>query len=127
NDWRIPEHFSDQWVADLEFNRDTPADQFKPYGATVGHSFEWSRLIAQAAGLSNDERRFMDGARSLFAQGAKDGWARDGKPGFVYTTDWTGTPVVSDRLHWVVAEAIGASAVLEQLTGDETYASSYAE
>jgi sulfoquinovose isomerase len=127
NGWRIPEHFNDQWVADLEFNRDSPADQFKPYGATVGHSFEWSRLIAQAAGLSNDRQGFVDGAQSLFAQGATDGWARDGEPGFVYTTDWTGKPVVSDRLHWVVAEAIAAAAVLEHVTGRETYASSYAE
>ena len=127
NGWRIPEHFDDRWVADLEFNADSPADQFKPYGATVGHAFEWSRLIAQAAPVSGDESRFVSGAQSLFAQAVADGWARDGHPGFVYTTDWTGSPVVSDRLHWVVAEAIAAAAVLEQSTGEERYAASYAE
>ena len=127
NGWRIPEHFDDQWAANLEFNRDTPADQFKPYGATVGHSFEWSRLIAQAAPLSGDAPRFLEGAKSLFAQGVADGWERDGQPGFVYTTDWTGKPVVSDRLHWVVAEAIGAAAVLADLTGLDEYAARYAQ
>jgi sulfoquinovose isomerase len=127
NDWRIPEHFDAEWVADLEFNRETPADQFKPYGATVGHAFEWSRLIAQTAPLSSDRVRFVEGAKSLFARGAADGWARDGQPGFVYTTDWTGTPVVADRLHWVVAEAIAAAAVLERMTGLDVYATSYAQ
>ena len=127
NGWRIPEHFDERWVADLEFNRDSPADQFKPYGATVGHAFEWSRLIAQAAPLSDDEDGFIVGARELFARGVADGWARDGNPGFVYTTDWSGVPVVADRLHWVVAEAIAAAAVLAQITGDPGYAVNYAE
>jgi mannose/cellobiose epimerase-like protein (N-acyl-D-glucosamine 2-epimerase family) len=125
NGWRIPEHFDDQWTPNLEFNRDQPADQFKPYGATVGHAFEWSRLIAQAAPLSNDAAAFVRGAEELFGRGAADGWGRDGHPGFVYTTDWSGEPVVSDRLHWVVAEAIAAAAVLHAVTGNETFAASY--
>jgi sulfoquinovose isomerase len=127
NDWRIPEHFDDHWVADLEFNKDRPADKFKPYGATVGHAFEWSRLIAQAASLSSDPARFLDGAQQLFANGAADGWAPDGNPGFVYTTDWSGKPVVADRLHWVVAEAIAAAAVLFKVTGKSDYADRYAQ
>ena len=39
----------------------------------------------------------------------RDGW--DGS-GFVYTVDWDGRPVVADRLHWVLCEAIAAAAVL---------------
>lgn len=49
NDWRIPEHFTSDWIADLECNKDHPADQFKPYGATPGHGIEWARLIVQWA------------------------------------------------------------------------------
>ncbi|HEY2643545.1 MAG TPA: AGE family epimerase/isomerase [Galbitalea sp.] len=127
NGWRIPEHFDDNWVADLDFNADQPADRFKPFGATVGHSFEWSRLIVQSAPISTDAPRFLAGAQALFANAAADGWARDGHPGFVYTTDWNGNAVVRDRLHWVVAEAIGAAAVLAATTGDEVYAARYAE
>jgi sulfoquinovose isomerase len=41
--------------------------------------------------------------------------------GFVYTVDWDGTPVVRDRLHWVLAEAIAAAAALGRLTGDPQY------
>ena len=36
-------HFS--WEPQLEHNRDRPDDQFQPYGATVGHGLEWSRLL----------------------------------------------------------------------------------
>jgi mannose/cellobiose epimerase-like protein (N-acyl-D-glucosamine 2-epimerase family) len=46
----------------------------------------------------------------------------DGADGFVYTTDWDGTPVVRDRLHWVLAEAIAAAAALRARTGDDRYA-----
>ena len=49
NEWRIPEHFTKEWVADLECNKEKPDDQFKPYGATPGHGIEWARLIAQWA------------------------------------------------------------------------------
>lgn len=127
NDWRIEEHFDENWIADPEFNADHPADQFKPYGATVGHGFEWSRLIAQAAALSADPSAFLSAAQQLFSTAADDGWARDGAPGFVYTTNWNGTPVVADRLHWVVAEAIAAAAVLFSLTGNDSYVARYAE
>ena len=34
NEWRIPEHYTTQWVPDLECNKDNPADQLKPDGAT---------------------------------------------------------------------------------------------
>ena len=47
NSWRIPEHFTREWVADLDCNRDRPDDPFKPYGATPGHGIEWARLITQ--------------------------------------------------------------------------------
>ena len=33
-------------------------------------------------------------------------------PGFVYTTDFDGVPVVRERMHWVLAEAVGAGSVL---------------
>ena len=47
NDWRIPEHFTKEWKADLDCNKERPADRFKPYGATPGHGIEWARLIVQ--------------------------------------------------------------------------------
>ena len=52
---RLPEHFGPDWSVDLELNRDRPDDPFKPYGATVGHGLEWSRLLlALEASLGDD-------------------------------------------------------------------------
>ena len=44
NDWRIPEHFDEAWTPQMEYNADEPAHPFRPYGATIGHWLEWSRL-----------------------------------------------------------------------------------
>ena len=43
--WRIPEHFTSAWEPLLEHHRDQPDHPFQPYGATVGHGLEWSRLL----------------------------------------------------------------------------------
>ena len=51
-------------------------------------------------------------ARALFTQAVADGWNADGEPGLVYTTDYDGTPVVHERMHWTVCEGIGAAAAL---------------
>jgi len=128
NDWRIPEHFDADWAPQPELNRDRPDDQFKPYGATVGHGLEWSRLLLQVdtALPGRAPATLVPAARGLYDRAVADGWAVDGTPGFVYTTDWTGVPVVRTRMHWVVAEAIGAAAALHRATGDARYAEDYA-
>lgn len=124
NSWRIPEHFDSSWTPLLEHNRDRPDDRFEPFGATIGHGLEWSRLLLHLkASLGADAPAWLSEASTeLFARAAADGWAPDGEPGFVYTTEWDGTPVVRDRLHWVVAEGVAAAAVLFRETGDEQYA-----
>jgi sulfoquinovose isomerase len=127
NGWRIPEHYDLHWVPQLDYNIDRPADQFKPYGATVGHAFEWSRLFLHLANspLDTDRVSLVHAAEQLYERARLDGWAPDGAPGFVYTTDWDGKPVVRDRLHWVLTEAINTSAALYRQTGHESYAIDY--
>jgi len=124
-DWRIPEHYDATWTADLELNRDRPDDPFKPFGATVGHGLEWARLLLHLEASTGDQD-LLPAARALFERADADGWAVDGSDGFVYTTDWSGQPVVRDRMHWVVAEATAAAAVLHARTGEEAYARRYA-
>jgi mannose/cellobiose epimerase-like protein (N-acyl-D-glucosamine 2-epimerase family) len=122
-DWRIPEHFDSRWQPQLDHNRDRPDDQFQPYGATVGHGLEWSRLLLHLeASLADPPAWLLAAAEGLFHRAVADGWAVDGADGFVYTTDWDGTPVVRDRMHWVVAEGIAAAAALRRRTGDDRYA-----
>ena len=132
NNWRIPEHFSSDWVPDLECNKDRPDDQFKPYGATPGHGIEWARLITQWALSTYKEDKtgaapYMEAAENLYNRAVSDAWNADGAPGICYTTDWNGKPVVHDRMHWTLAEAINTSAVLSHVTGNEKYAADYAE
>ncbi len=127
NAWRIPEHFDEQWRPQLDHNRDRPDDRFEPFGATVGHGLEWSRLLLHLkASLGAAAPSWLtEASTELFARASADGWAPDGAPGFVYTTDWDGVPVVRDRLHWVLAEGVAAAAALYRETGEPRYAELY--
>jgi sulfoquinovose isomerase len=131
NAWRIPEHFDTDWNADLEYNADTPAHPFRPYGATIGHWLEWARLTlhARAAITAAGDVApawMLDDAIALFDAAVREGWEVDGAPGFVYTVDWSGQPVVRERMHWVVAEGIAAAAALHAATGDARFERWYA-
>ena len=131
NRWRIPEHYSDAWVPQLDVNRDKPDDPFKPYGATPGHGLEWSRLILQwALSTYGDDAEktapYIEASEHLFGRAVADAWNADGDRGFVYTTDWEGEPVVHDR-HWTLAEGIAAAATLKHVTGKEIYDACYAQ
>ena len=128
NDWRLPEHFDEQWTPILEYNVDKPADPFRPYGATIGHWLEWSRLALNLrAALGSDAPDWMlDDAIGLFDASVREGWAIDGADGFVYTVNWSGEPVVRERMHWVAAEATATAAALHTATGDAAYDGWYA-
>jgi mannose/cellobiose epimerase-like protein (N-acyl-D-glucosamine 2-epimerase family) len=107
---RINEHFDPDWRPLPDYHRDEPAHPFRPYGATIGHWFEWARLCLHLRAALDDPPGWLErDARALFARAVAEGWV-DG--GFVYTVDWDGTPVVRDHLQWVLCEAIGAAAVL---------------
>lgn len=46
--------------------------------------------------------------------------------GLAYTTDWNGKPVVTDRMHWTLAESVNTSATLATVTGKQVYKDWYA-
>ncbi|WIN00538.1 AGE family epimerase/isomerase [Actinoplanes oblitus] len=125
--WRLPEHYDAAWQPRLDQHRDRPRDPFKPFGATVGHALEWSRLILHVEAALGERAPdwLLPAATALFRRAVADGWAADGAAGFVYTTDWDGTPVVRQRMHWVAAEAIAAAAALYRRTGDPDFAQWY--
>ncbi|WP_159621028.1 AGE family epimerase/isomerase [Ruania rhizosphaerae] len=128
--WRIPEHFDANWQPLLDYNMDSPSDPFRPAGATIGHWFEWSRLVlhvraAWAARGVSAEDWMLEGAQALFDLGVTEGWDVDGADGFVYTVDWDGKPLVRERMHWVVTEALAAAAALYRVTGDANLAAWY--
>lgn len=123
HDWRVPKHFDQSWQIVGDHHRDDPDHPFEPYGITVGHGLEWSRLVLQVrAALEGAAPDWMlDSAEALFDRATSDGWHADDAEGFVYTTDRGGTPVVRDRMHWVLAEAICAASALHRATGKQAY------
>lgn len=115
--WRVPEHFDATWKVLPDYNADQPRHPFRPFGVTPGHGFEWARLLLQLDSQVGDERSTV-AARALFDRAMTDGW--DGA-GLVYTTDWSGDPVVRDRFHWVGCEALATAYALWATTGEKSY------
>jgi sulfoquinovose isomerase len=122
--WHLPEHFDPSWRPLPQYNADDRAHPFRPYGVTIGHLLEWSRLALhlRAATGATAPGWLLDDAVDLFETAVREGWSVDGAEGFVYTVERDGTPVVRDRLHWVVAEAIAAAAALHEVTGETRFA-----
>jgi mannose/cellobiose epimerase-like protein (N-acyl-D-glucosamine 2-epimerase family) len=121
-DWRLPEHFTPAWEPLPDYNHDRPADPFRPYGVTVGHQFEWARLVLHVRAVATAPPGWLlDDALALFDAAVTRGWAADGHDGFPYTLGWDDRPVVVARMHWVLCEAIAAATVLAQVTGEQRY------
>lgn len=125
-DWRIPEHFSEDWIPDLDYNSDDINHPFRPFGSTPGHGFEWARLVLQLAHALESAGKpapwHQEASVGLFNRALEDGWSRNNTDGFVYTVDFDGSVVNSLHLGWVACEALSASLVLEKVTGEDTYA-----
>lgn len=122
-DFRVPEHFDENWVLDKDYRGN---EMFRPSGSTPGHWLEWSRLLLQLWALGNRKHEWMPtAAKSLFVQSMALGWDRE-KGGFFYTLDWDNTPAKTEKLWWPMCEAAGAAHFLnEHLPADEFYEDSY--
>jgi mannose/cellobiose epimerase-like protein (N-acyl-D-glucosamine 2-epimerase family) len=120
--WRLPEHYDESWGVDLEYAADRPADPFRPYGVTIGHLLEWSRLLLHLeAALPHPPAWLVPDSRALMQTALEIGWRPDGQPGLVYTVDWSDAPVVAQRMHWVAAEGVLAAEALARRTGEAPY------
>jgi sulfoquinovose isomerase len=123
NNWRVPEHYDQSWRPLPDYNDDHRADQFRPYGTTPGHSFEWARLLLDLeAARQAPPGWLLEAATGLFDQAVADAESRDGHPGLLYTVDSSGQPVITSRLHWVACEAVLAADALHRRTGQERFA-----
>ncbi len=121
--WRIPEHYDENWRPLPDYHADHRSDQFRPYGTTPGHSFEWARLLlTMAASQTAPPGWLLEAATALFDTAVADAWQRDGHPGLIYTVDAEGQPVVTARMHWVACEAVLAADALHRRTGEERFA-----
>lgn len=132
NNYRVNEHFTSDWKTIPDYNKDAPGDRFRAFGGTPGHWVEWGRLLVQmratllAEGKSAPEWMIPD-AEGLFHAAVRDAWSVDGAPGFVYSVDWDGKPVIRSRIRWVIVEAIGSAYALYRVTGKQEYVEYYGE
>lgn len=119
--WRVPEHYDQDWNPVLDLNRDRPDDPFRPFGVTPGHAFEWARLVLQVDAAADPSGTWrVEAAQHLFAQAIED--ALDDDTALLpYTTDWDGAVVVAERFHWVVAEAVQAADALARVPDGAPY------
>ena len=121
--WRVPEHYDQNWQPRPAYNLDRPGDQFRPYGTTPGHSFEWARLLLTLeAAQASPPAWLLEAATGLFDMAVADASNRDGHPGLIYTVGPDGQPVITSRLHWVACEAVLAADALHRRTGEERFA-----
>jgi sulfoquinovose isomerase len=121
NDGRIPEHYRADWSIDHDYDRDV----FRPFGSTIGHWLEWSRLLLQLWQATGSTHAWMpDAARALFAKAGVEGWDET-RGGFYFTVDWNGAPRDRDRYWWPVTEGIAAAHWLGELFGAEHYEEEY--
>ncbi len=113
HDWRIPEHFSEDWQVDQEYKGNP---MFRPQGTTPGHSLEIGRLLIQHWDLSGrPDNAALSQARHLIYKALEDAWQT--QQGLAYTLDYDGKVQIPDRYWWPMTEAIGALATLIKVDG----------
>lgn len=124
-DFRIPEHFTQDWQVDPNYNLTNKTDQFRPFGVIPGHGFEWSRLCLELASRSTPNQSWLtETAKRLYERAKTDSFHSNG---FHYTTDLEGKPIITLRMHWVVCEAISAAAELAKRFPQSDYKSDLEE
>ncbi|WP_449598757.1 AGE family epimerase/isomerase [Niallia sp. Marseille-Q9988] len=107
----IWEHYDPNWVIDwnyIETNKEM--QQFRPQGFIPGHSIEWSKLLLLLERYKS-ESWMIERAVELYNSALKPGLDTE-YGGIYYSIDREGKVLESDKYYWVMAEAIGASALL---------------
>ena len=118
NEWRLPEHFSPQWVHDRDY---AGSEMFRPAGTTPGHWLEWSRLLVQLWIAGGRKHGWMPKAADMvFRKAVAEGWDAE-LGGFFYTLDFDGQPLVPDKIWWPLCEGIGAAVFLGSVSDPVFY------
>jgi mannose/cellobiose epimerase-like protein (N-acyl-D-glucosamine 2-epimerase family) len=71
------EHYDPHWRIDPHYNRDDPANLFRPWGFQTGHQTEWAKLLLTLEVREPDATTGLDRvgrARRLFAAAWGEGW-----------------------------------------------------
>jgi mannose/cellobiose epimerase-like protein (N-acyl-D-glucosamine 2-epimerase family) len=117
-DGLVWEHYDRAWRIDQHYNRDDPANLFRPWGFQTGHQTEWTKLLLALEAREPDAVTGLDRvgrARRLFAAAWGEGW--DGQNGgLVYGFAGSGqdgyTVCDAHKYYWVQSESFAAAARL---------------
>lgn len=113
-DGLVWEHYTADWEIDW-----APDTDSRPRGYLPGHLAEWAKLLCQIHEFRETEW-LVERAERLFDAAVDLGWDDD-RGGFVYRVGRDGEPLEETRQYWPACEAIGASARLAAVTGDDRY------
>lgn len=120
--WRVPEHFTEDWVVDPDYAGN---EMFRPSGTTPGHWLEWSRLLLQLWVLGGRRLGWLpEASRALFDRSMTLGWDPV-HGGFFYTLDWQDRPRQRMKLWWPLCEGAGAAHYLNELVPDPAHEAAY--
>jgi mannose/cellobiose epimerase-like protein (N-acyl-D-glucosamine 2-epimerase family) len=97
-------------------------NEFRPIGFIFGHSIEWSKLLLL---LENNHPGawMLPRATELYHMGLV-GWDNE-YGGLYYSHSPEGRIIDPDKYYWVMAEAIGASALMGARTNEQQYWCNY--
>lgn len=116
--WRLPEHFSDAWIHDREY---AGSEMFRPAGTTPGHWLEWSRLLMQLWIAGGRRHNWMpQAADTMFRKAMSEGWDAE-HGGLFYTLDFSGNPLVRDKIWWPLCEGLAAAMFLGSVSDRDFY------
>ena len=118
------EHYDEQWQVDWDYNRDDPANLFRPWGYQPGHFTEWAKLLlqleSQQAHLQHDPAWLLPCAEQLFNTAMQHAW--DSEYGGLYYGFAPDLSICdSDKYFWVQAESLACAALLAARTGKQEY------
>lgn len=124
HEWRIGEHYDQNWKAMRDHYGKSRQDKSVPYGVVIGHQFEWARLALHVRAANRTLGRtspdwLLELAQEMFERARVDGWRRNGEPGFVHTVDFNGEVVSPNRMQWITSEAVSATSALRRAILDD--------
>ncbi|NMZ43792.1 AGE family epimerase/isomerase [Pseudomonas oryzihabitans] len=113
------EHYHSDWSIDWDYNRDDPANLFRPWGFQPGHQIEWAKLLLILE-RHRSQPWLLPRAQALFDISWRLSWD-DEHGGLYYGFAPDGSPCDPDKYFWVQAEALAAAALLAERSGEARY------
>jgi len=118
-DGQIWEHYDASWQIDWDYNKDDPANLFRPWGFQPGHQTEWAKLLLILSRYHQADW-LVGKAESLFAKALPPAWDAE-HGGICYGLAPDGSVCDGDKYFWVQAETFAAAAALAVKTGRAEY------